>query len=152
MNVHTTTAESVETTTAGAAPGPSRRSKGPRRMAVALALAAMTMFGTLAGGTGTADAWAWSSHVKVAGNISCENRGVVGTPRVSIRLSNGESGSASVNWLNNYGMQFRHIPSAGASGTATVTCPTWTGTRTFTRSVRVFRPAVGDQISINFRG
>jgi hypothetical protein len=99
-----------------------------------------------------ASAWSWSSHVKVAGKISCANRGVVGTPSVSISLRNGESGSASVNWLNNYGIQFRQIPTSGVSGTATVRCPTWTGWRTFSTSVWVFRPALGDQISINFSG
>ena len=153
MTVITTTAvETTAATAVGAAPASGRRTKGLRRIATVLTLAAITMFGTLVGGTGTADAWAWSSHVKVAGNMSCENRGVVGTPRVSIRLNNGESGSASVNWLNNYGIQFRHIPSGGTAGTATVTCPTWSGTRSFTRSVRVFPPAFGDQISIDFRG
>ncbi len=118
MTIITTTAvETTAATAVGAAPASGRRTKGLRRIATVLTLAAITMFGTLVGGTGTADAWAWSSHVKVAGNISCENRGVVGTPRVSIRLNHGESGSASVNWLNNDGIQFRHIPSGGTAGT-----------------------------------
>lgn len=122
-------------------------------------LASTAVVGVVAAGTfaavgpvESASAWKWSSHVKVAGNISCANRGVWGSPSVTIRLNNGESGSARVNWLNNYGIQFRNIPSSGTSGTATITCPTWTGTRTFTRSVWVFRPAVGDQLSIGFSG
>jgi len=137
------------------ATSPSRTRTGTSRLVTKTA-AAITAIGALFGvsvvAAAPASAWSWSPQVHVAGSAKCDR--VLYTARtVEIWPGNGEYGRAGVNWLSNYGMTFYRI---GGSSTAwaKVTCGYANTSLTYSywRSFTIYRPAVGSQLNVSFRG
>jgi hypothetical protein len=131
-----------------------RKARAPRiaTKLLALIVAFGTVFGLATVTAAPASAWSWSSQVHLAGNAKCDR--LLYSPKlVQVWPGNGEYGQAVPNWYGNYGMNFYRI-GGPTTAWAKITCGYGNTSLTYSywRSFTMYRPTVGSQLNVAFRG
>jgi hypothetical protein len=125
-----------------------------RRRVVAIVATVMLLASlSVLGMASPANAWPWSTYVKVKGTAKCgtwptqDNAYIV-----NVWTDNGESGASGTDFWGNYSVQFFKVPSGGVGAHAYVYCKGVFGVRTYQKNFTLTRPAYGETYNLDLRG